>query len=178
MFVGQFFNAVVSRNAVVRPERVVMRRLTAGILVPMCLLAAGCGAASLPTPTSSLPSGTRVGPQVFLSDSASSVTAVRTFVEALGANGASITAGQAKLAAPLLESSSQQAQIGLHRLMAEEVDDVRLEQQRKAITGPLGAVVVQMSAIAGSAGTGDAAAVVRDLGALRIAIAALKRAGA
>ena len=155
-----------------------MRRLVAGILVPACLLVAGCGATSLPTPTTTLPTETRVGPQVFLSDSASTAAAVRTFVEALGANGSTITAAQAKSAAPLLGSSFRLAQLGLQRLSAEEVDDARLEQQRQAIIGPLGTVVVQMSTIAAAAKTGNVAAVVAHLGSLRSGIAAVKVAGA
>jgi len=155
-----------------------MRHLAAGLLVPACLLLAGCGAASLSTPTSTLESGTRVGPQEFLSDSASTASAVQTFVEALGANGSTITPAQAKDAAPLLEGSLAQAHLGSQRLSAEQVDDVRLEQQRQAIIGPLGAVVVQMSVITAAARTGDAAIVVGHLAALRTAIAALSHAGA
>jgi len=148
------------------------------MLVPACLLVAGCGAASLPTPTSTLPLGTRVGPQVYLSDSASTAAAISKFVFALGANGSSISAGQAKAEAPLLESSLAQAQLGLQRLSAERISDTRLDQQRQAVIGPLRAVVVQLSAIAASAQHGDAAAIVADLATLRTAIAALRQAGA
>lgn len=155
-----------------------MRRHAAGMLAPACLLVAGCGAASLTAPTSTLPSGTLVGPQVYLSDSASTAAAIGKFVGALGPSGSSISPGQAKAEAPQLENVLEQAQLGFQRLSAERVDDGRLEQQRQAVIGPLHAVVAQLSAIAASAQKGDPAAIVADLGPLRTAEAALRQAGA
>lgn len=154
-----------------------MRRLGAVALLPICVALAGCGAASLPAPTTTLPSGTRVGPQVFLSDSAATATAIRTFTEDLAANGPTLSAAQAKATAPLLDAQFKQAQTGLQRLSAQEVDDTRLNKQRTTILGPLGAVLVAMSAIDAAAHTGDVAAVVAHLVPLRTAIAALQQAG-
>src|SRR5271167_1354343 len=122
-----------------------MRRLGVAVVAPLCVAAAGCGASSLPAPTTTLPAGTRVGPQVFLSDSAATAVAIRSFSEELGANGPTLTAAQAKASAPLLDASFIQAQRGLMRLSAQAVDDARLDAQREAILGPLGTVIVQMS---------------------------------
>ena len=154
-----------------------MRCFTAGMLVAACLLVAGCGAASLPAPTSTLPTGVHVGPQVYLSDSASTAAAIGRFVEALGANGSSISAAQAKAEAPQLENSVLQAQRGFQRLSTERINDGRFEQQRQAVVGQLGAVVAQLSATAGSAHNGDAAAIVRELPALKTAMAGLRQTG-
>ena len=52
---------------------------------------------------------------------------------------------------------SSQAQLGLQRLSAQQVDDARLDAQRQAILGPLGTVVVQMSAIDAAAHAGNVA---------------------
>jgi hypothetical protein len=154
-----------------------MRRVGAAVLAPLCVALAGCGAASLPAPTTTLPAETRVGPQVFLSDSAATASAIRTFSEELVANGPTLSAAQAKATAPLLDTSFHQAQLGLLRLSAQEVDDSRLDAQRKAILGPLGVVVVQMSAIDAAAHAGNVATVVAHLTPLRGAIAALQQAG-
>jgi hypothetical protein len=133
------------------------------------------GAASLPAPTSTLPTGVHVGPQAYVSDSASTAAAIGRFVEALGANGASISAAQAKAEAPQLENSVVQAQRGFQRLSAERIDDGRPEQQRQAVVGPVGAELAQASAIAGSTQDGDAAATVRGLPALKTAMAAVRQ---
>ncbi len=103
-----------------------------------------------------------MGPQVYLDDSAWTAAAVRKFVAVLGPTGCALA----------------RAQLGLQRRSAARIDDNRLEQQRLAVVGPLHAVVAQLSAIATSAQTGDAAAVVADLAALRTAQAALQQAGA
>lgn len=153
------------------------RRRAAGLLVPACLLAAGCGASSLSTPTTTLPVGTRVGPQVFLNDSASAATSIRTFVETLPTTGSTITDAQVRAMAPLLDAEFRQSQLELQRLSAMQVDDARLEQQRRAIVAPLGAAVVQMSAIAVAADAGKAAAVVAHLVPLQNALTRLGRAG-
>ena len=154
-----------------------MRRLGAAVVVPLCLAAAGCGASSLPAPTTTLPAGTRVGPQVFLSDSAATAAAVRRFSEELGANGRTLTPAQAKTSAPLLDTSLAAAQRGLLRLSAQQVDDARLDSQRQAILGPLGAVVAQMSAIDAAAHSGNVATLVAHLAPLESAITALQQAG-
>jgi hypothetical protein len=147
------------------------------VVVPLCLALAGCGAASLPAPTTTLPAGTKVGPQVFLSDSAATATAIRNFAQELGANGSTMTPAEAKASAPLLNASFGQAQLGLKRLAAQEVDDSRLDAQREAIVGPLGAVVVQMSAISAAAQAGNVPTLVAHLAPLRSAISALQQAG-
>jgi len=154
-----------------------MRRIGVAVLAPLCLVLAGCGAASLPAPTTTLPAGTRVGPQVFLSDSAATAAAIRTFADALGANGPTLSSAQAKASAPLLDTSFAQAQLGLKRLLAQTVDDSRLDAQRQAIVGPLGGVVVQMSAIDAAAHTGNVQTLIAHLPALRSAIGALQQAG-
>jgi hypothetical protein len=154
-----------------------MRRVGVAVLAPLCLALAGCGAASLPVPTTTLPAPTRVGPQVFLSDSATTASAIRMFADALGANGPTLSSAQAKTSAPLLEREFQQAQRGLQRLLAETVDDARLDNQRKAIVGPLGVVVVQMSAIGTAAQAGNVATLIAHLAPLRSAIGALQGAG-
>jgi len=154
-----------------------MRRLGAAAVVALCLAVAGCGAASLPAPTTTLPAGTRVGPQVFLSDSAATAGAIRRFSEDLGANGRTLTPAQAKASAPLLDASFVAAQRGLLRLSAQQVDDARLDAQRQAILGPLGTVVVQMSAIDAAAHAGNVATLVAHLAPLESAITALQQAG-
>ncbi len=135
--------------------KVVRRRVVAAVVVPACLVLAGCGAASLPAPTTTLPTGARVGPQVFLGDSAATTAAIRNFAATLGANGQTLTVAQAKAEAPSLDTAVSAAQLGLRRLTVQEVDDSRLDAQRQAILGPLGTVVAQMSAIdtAAHAGT-------------------------
>jgi len=154
-----------------------MRRLGAAAVVALCLAVAGCGAASLPAPTTTLPAGTRVGPQVFLSDSAATVGAIRRFAEDLGANGQTLTPAQAKASAPLLDASFAAAQRGLLRLSAQQVDDARLDAQRQAILGPLGTVVEQMKAIDAAAHAGNVATLVAHLAPLESAITALQQAG-
>jgi hypothetical protein len=154
-----------------------MRRLGAAVVAPLCLAAAGCGASSLPAATTTLPSGTKVGPQVFLSDSAATAAAIRSFSEELGANGPTLTAAQATASAPLLDGSFGAAQRGLQRLSAQQVDDARLDAQRQAILGPLGTVVVQMSAIDTAAHAGNVPALIAHLAPLRTAISALQQAG-
>lgn len=149
-------------------------RIGLALMVPVCVAVAGCGASSIPAPTTTLPVGTRVGPQQFLADSAATAQAVRAFVDDLGANGPSLTSAEAKASAPLLTSAFQQAQLGLKRLSAEEVDDSRLDAQRQAVLAPLGTVVLQMSEITTAAHTGNAAAVVAHLAPLRAAIAQVK----
>ena len=158
-------------------NRVLMRRLGAIVVAPLCLAAAGCGASSLPAPTTTLPAGTKVGPQVFLSDSAATAAAIRSFSEELGANGPTLTAAQAKASAPLLDGSFTQARLGLMRLSAQTVDDSRLDAQRAAILGPLGTVVGQMSAIDAAAHAGNVPTLVAHLAPLRSAITALQQAG-
>ncbi len=153
-------------------------RIGIALVVPAGLAMAGCGAASIPAPTSTVPTGTRVGPQQFLADSAATAQAIRVFAEDLGANGASLTAAQAKASAPLLQSAFNQTQLGLKRLSAEQVDDSRLDGQRQAVLAPLGSVVVQMSAITTAAHAGNAPAVVAHLAPLRAAVAKVTQAGA
>jgi hypothetical protein len=155
-----------------------MRRLGAAVIGSLCLALAGCGAASLPAPTTTLASGTRVGPQVFLSDSAATAAAIRGFAGALGANGPTLSPAQAKASAPLLDRSFAQAQLGLQRLSTQQVDDSRLDAQREAIVGPLGVVVVEMSAIDAAAHAGNVPTLVAHLAPLRTAIGALQQAGA
>lgn len=152
-------------------------RIGLALVVPVGLAAAGCGASSIPAPTSTLPAGTRVGPQQFLADSAATAQAIRAFVDDLGANGPSLTSAEAKASAPLLTSALHQTQLGFGRLSAEEVDDSRLDAQRQAVLAPLGKVVVQMSDITEAAHTGNAATVVAHLAPLRAAIAQVTQAG-
>ena len=155
------------------------RRVRFGIalVVAAGLAMAGCGATSIPAPTSTLPTGTRVGPQQFLADSAATAQAIRTFAEDLGANGPTLTGAQARASAPLLASAFNQTQLGLQRLSAEKVDDSRLDAQREAVLAPLGSVVVQMSAITAAAHAGNAPAVIAHLAPLRDAIAKVTLAG-
>ncbi len=157
--------------------KVVRRRVVAAVVVPACLVLAGCGAASLPAPTTTLPTGARVGPQVFLGDSAATTAAIRNFAATLGANGQTLTVAQAKAEAPSLDTAVSAAQLGLRRLTVQEVDDSRLDAQRQAILGPLGTVVAQMSAIDTAAHAGDVNTVVAHLAPLRAAITALQQAG-
>jgi hypothetical protein len=178
MQVGQWRTQSVDEGDRVRQRRVQMRRLAAAVLAPVCLALAGCGAAALPAPTSTLPSGTRVGPQVFLSDSSATAAAVRTFADALGANGPTLTAAQAKASATLLDQSFRQTQLGLNRLSTQQVSDSRLDAQREAIIGPLGVVVVEMSAIDAAAHAGNVPTLIAHLAPLRTAIGALQQAGA
>jgi hypothetical protein len=147
------------------------------LIVPVGLAVAGCGAASIPAPTTTLPAGTRVGPQQFLADSAATAQAIRTFAEDLGANGPSLTRAQAKASAPLLAAALAQAELGVQRLTAEQVDDSRLDAQRKAVLAPLGTAVVQMTAITAAAHAGNPGAVVAHLAPLRAAIAGVTQAG-
>jgi hypothetical protein len=149
-----------------------------GLMLPVGLALSGCGADSIPAPTTTLAPGTRVGPQEFLSDSGATVTAIRHFADALGANGTTLTNAQAKASAPTLQAYLAQAELGLQRLSSEQVDDARLDAQRAAIVGPLGAVTVQMKAVTAAAAAGRAPAVVAHLDPLRAAIANLKVAGA
>jgi hypothetical protein len=152
--------------------------VVAALLASAGMLAAGCGASSIPAQTTTLPAGTRVGPQEFLGDSAATATAIRHFADALGANGPTLTNAQAKASASTLQQYLAQAQVGLQRLSAEQVDDARLDAQRSAVVGPLAIAVDQMTAITTAAAAGHAAAVVAHLAPLRVAIANLKLAGA
>ncbi len=159
-------------------DKDVRRRVVAAVVVPVCLALAGCGAASLPAPTTTLPTGVRVGPQVYLSDSAATTAAIRNFAATLDANGQTLTAAQAKAEAASLDTAFRAAQLGLQRLTVQEVDDSRLDAQRQAILGPLGSVVAQMTAIDAAAHAGDVNTVVAHLAPLRAAVTALQQAGA
>ena len=152
--------------------------ITFACLVPAGVALAGCGASSIPPQTTTLPAGTRVGPREFLADSAATAAAIRSFADALGANGSTLTDAQAKASAPLLASDYQQAQTGYGRLAAQRVDDARLDAQRQAVVDKLGPVVVQMSDITTAARAGDAKAVVAHLAPLRAAVANVELAGA
>jgi hypothetical protein len=78
----------------------------------------------------------------------------------------------------LLDQSFRQTQLGLNRLSTQQVSDSRLDAQREAIIGPLGVVVVEMSAIDAAAHAGNVPTLIAHLAPLRTAIGALQQAGA
>jgi hypothetical protein len=147
-----------------------------GLVAALLLALAGCGGAP-PTATRTLATGSQVGPQRYLADTAEGAAAVRDFAAVLDRMAVGTTPARIRGLAAGLDAPLARARLAKQRLGAERLEDRRLESQRKAAAAGYASVLGWMERTASAAHAGNQAALRSAAVGLRRAVERLRAVG-
>lgn len=126
----------------------------AALLCALALAGAGCGGDPLGPSTATVADGTQVSAQRYLADSDEAAAAVSAYSAVLERVGPVARPLALRALAPELADIVRRARVAHGRLMAQRLEDARLEEQRAEVVPLLGEVVAAMEQFAAEAAAG------------------------
>ncbi|MEQ9336592.1 MAG: hypothetical protein RJQ03_05335 [Miltoncostaeaceae bacterium] len=144
------------------------------LLIALALAAAGCGGDPLGPSAATVADGTTVSAQRYLADSDEAAAAVSAFSDALARVGPVARPAALRALAPDLDTLVARARTAHGRLLAQRLEDARLESQRAEVAPLLGEVVAAMEQFAAEAGAGRAVLAAAAAERFSVAVEALR----